>query len=337
MAISAPQLFEWYARTVWKCQRHVVSGRLSARCRNCAISERAAPLTDGLCEACRNARESQPPQGDLEAAAAFDLEMQTAAATKMDRYHVLLLFSGGKDSTWLLWALRTRYPQLRVLAVLVDAGFLSMAALQNAASVASMLQVDLLISPISREESTAVFREAFLQARARGCYDTVDFADGEMSHNRGLKLARRLGIPLVLSGVSWAQVERIFGIRSVEVPGKTPRMLCPFWAWRLSELEILSDVTRAGLLNRKQSSPLVTNNQLVPLMGVVDILNLGYNSFEPEFCEMIREGRADVAFWEPVFTLLEYCAHTGWIVRQPVCEMLDRLGLSGAELGIHWA
>ena len=50
----------------------------------------------------------------------------------LNGYDALVMFSGGKDSCYLMHRLKTEYPNLRPLAMLVDNSFLSKVAVMNA-------------------------------------------------------------------------------------------------------------------------------------------------------------------------------------------------------------
>ena len=52
------------------------------------------------------------------------LERTIRSAIGDDRYHVVLLLSGGKDSAYLLWRMRAEYPELRILCVTINNGFI---------------------------------------------------------------------------------------------------------------------------------------------------------------------------------------------------------------------
>jgi hypothetical protein len=205
-----------------------------------------------------------------------------------------------------------------------------------------------------------------------GCSGTVDQFDGDLIHDVARNYAAQHGIPLVASGISRTQVERILGLEAFESPrererarretvagvrldellepderrffwdgtrwpeARVPRVIFSFYVWDLDEEEVKAHVVRRGLIADGDQSPIVTNSELVPLMGVVDVLTLGYSSFEPEFARMIRRGKADRTAWLHTFELLEYSAKTGRLLGRSLDDVLERLGLSRAELGIAW-
>ncbi|MEI7973269.1 MAG: hypothetical protein WCH11_02765 [Bdellovibrio sp.] len=51
---------------------------------------------------------------------------------------------------------------------------------------------------------------------------------------------------------------------------------------------------------------------------------------------MIREGKAERKYWQPIFEFLEYTARTGLFVRPIVQESLSELGLRKKNVGIQF-
>lgn len=115
-----------------------------------------------------------------------------------------------------------------------------------------------------------------------------------------------------------------------------PRLLFPLYAWDLEESEIKRQVVEWGLVSAKDQSPIVTNHRLIPLLGVVDVHQCGYSSFEIEFCRMIREGKAERVQWQHTFEFLEYTSKTGLFVKPLVLDLLQQLGLTPADVGVRF-
>lgn len=371
--ISETQLFEFYARRIWPFQRLFVRSKLSKRCRLCVVSEKYSPLVSGLCQDCRAGQRSSTHKVTGVSA---DLETQFTAL--LDSYQgkgrrnfdALVLFSGGKDSAYLLHQLKTKHPQLRLLACCVDSGFLSPAALANLQYVWRRAEIDHLIIKPKPELFKKTFRHALTDLGDRPCYEVVDRLDGDLVHDIGRNLAASLQIPLLISGVSAEQVRRIFKLDSFEMPGQIERqarthsaeialdslysseellywwnpdrypaadiarVLFPMVAWQSKEQEVREVVETKKLLPPSNTSPLVTNNRLIPVMGVVDIARQGYSSFEPEFAQMIRDGKSTRELWLPIFELLEYAGKTGFLVARQVDQTLKDLDLTRKELNL---
>lgn len=370
------RMFEFYSKRVWPLHRRLARKHLTPRCRRCILPETYAPLQDGLCPHCRG-EHAEPavtaPDQKREMQQAFDGIMQQSMQDRDSNYHVMVLFSGGKDSSYMLHRLINAYPELRILAVTVDNTFMSPVALENIQEIIRRLGVDHMTMRPRAATMEKMYRHAFLHLNEKGCSGTVDQFDGDFFSDLARNLAAEMGIPYILCGLSPAQVENILGLKTFmtdpaeearireEVAGirladvfepdelkywwngsawpenRRPRMIFPFYIWDLDEEFIKKEVLRLGLMPRGDESPLITNHRLIPLMGIVDMIQLGYSSFEPEFAGMIRKGKAERTQWLYAFEIFEYAARTGRFLGQAIDEALGRLSLSRADLGIKGA
>lgn len=364
------KLFEWYARVVWPIHRIFVRG-LSKRCRHCCVSEKYALLNEQrMCKECLHGvtdehHEANAHQEEMKQ----DLDRILTQARGRGRYDALVLFSGGKDSTLLIHLLKTQYPKLRILAFTFDNGFMSQTAMDNIQRIIGQLNIDHIVVRPRVGFCEQVFGYAIAHVGDHGCSGVVDPIDGALIFDAARHHAAQSKIPLILIGLSpdqlkqyenWTSFEAdpqfehskrthatIFPIEELS-PGDTSfwwdatrypeediaRVIYPFVAWRFDEEYIKKKVVELGFMEQKNTSPLVTNSQLIPLENVVDIFHLGYSSWEPEFTRMIRGGRADRRFWRNVFELVEYASKTGTFISGSVDSMLLRLHLSREELGI---
>ncbi|MGN6546006.1 MAG: hypothetical protein ACTHK7_13215, partial [Aureliella sp.] len=182
----------------WPETRPQVIDELARRCSNCILSERYIALEDGICQLCRQFQAApQHPQARLgsdENELAHVL--QDAVGRGPDHYDAVVLFSGGKDSAFLLHRLQSQYPKLRLAALTVDNGFMSQVALANCRQVLDALD-KIRQSSQGNEESQAVgidhfivrpkpdlykraFRYALTHVGSEGCYSTVDRMDGDL-------------------------------------------------------------------------------------------------------------------------------------------------------------
>lgn len=367
------RLLAFFIRHIWPVYRLFVRNSLTPRCRRCILPESYSPLEGGLCAYCREAKHTGPAvaKGDKrEMARAFDELIQAQIARQDPAYHVMLLFSGGKDSCYMLHRLRQTYPTLRILAVTVDNTFMSPVAMENIRELIRRFDVDHLMLRPRAATMEKMFRYAITHLNAKGCAGTVDQFDGDFFSDLARNLAARLEIPYIFWGLSPTQLEQILGLDDFltdpadearsreEVAGirlrdvfdeeemhywwngpawpadRRPQMVFPFQVWDLPETFIKKEVGRLGLMPRGDESPLMTNHQLIPLMGIVDMVQLGYSSFEPEFAAMVRRGQADRTYWLHLFETMEYAARSGRFLGKSIDAVLDRLSLQRADLGI---
>lgn len=326
MKMNTNRFFELFAMYGWPMMRHLV--RLSRRCDRCILSEKRSHLVNGICAECRANRTTsrdEAPEVSEETRVRFSRTIQLFSGKS--HYDALLLLSGGKDSAYILHRLKQDYPELKILCVTVNNGFMSPVAIANAEKAAQKLSRDHIIINSEAADFASVLRLAFLNLNGRGGYGIVDHADGSKIFDIGKQLARDLDIPLVIGGLSWIQVQRIVGGDDFEMKEPNePRIIFPLAVWRTHEQKILEYVRLHDLMIPGSDSPIVSNSTLILAMSVIDVLNLGYSSFEPEFAQMVREGKTERKLWLHLFELLEYASTRG-ILKRDVTETLQRLDL----------
>lgn len=375
--IRKARFLELYAHWVWPLHRLFVRKHLSKRCKNCAASERFSPLdSSGLCRECQNPlgvqKEAVSQSVDLKSLEEeFDTLMRSFQGRGKGDYDALVLLSGGKDSAFLLYQLKNKFPGLRLLAITFDNHFLSPVALANAQQVVTRLNIDHCIFRPALALYQKTFRYACTHLEpGKGCFEIVDRMDANLGFDMAKNFAASHRVPLLISGLSWIQGQYLFGAESFEVPrervmkktqetiGKRiedlyegdelkywwnpsrypesdiPRFILPFFVWRHDESYIRKRVLELDLIPAGNDSPLVTNCTFIPVMVMIDFLHLGYASFEPQFAQMVREGRAERLFWKRIFEISEYSSKTGWFLESEIKGILAQLGLTKGDLGI---
>ena len=364
------KLFEFYRDHLWPIHRIFVKKFLTPRCQQCFLSQTYSPLEEGVCHDCRTFQDSP---SSVQSKVLLN-QFNQSVKRNMDHgneYDAVVLFSGGKDSTYMVKRLRDDFPGIRLLCLMIDNTFMSEIALINAKELIEKLGVEHISYRPPNELMERMYRHAFLNLNDKGCSGTVDQFDGDFLCDIGRNFTLKMKAPMLFIGLSKIQVEKILNTHSYESPkekeqqnrtevagiklsdifskteitkyfwqGKmvdpkqVPKVFFPFYAWNLGEEKIKKEVAETGLLPKGNQSPLVTNNQLIPLMGLVDMANFGYSSFEPEFAEMVRKGLSDRKHWLYTFELLEYAAKTGRFISGAVDEVIGRLGLTRSILGI---
>jgi hypothetical protein len=368
--------FLFYTKWVWPLHRKLIGNLVTPRCRKCILSAHCSPLdSDGVCQVCReheNASETGFSSSTNETALIKQLSdlLSSYQGRSPGKYDALVLFSGGKDSCWLIHRLQTEFPSLRILLATIDNTVMSPVALKSIDRLVSKLGLDHLMIRPGEQTINKMFRYAFQHLGPNGCSGTVDQFDGDFFHDLGRLLAAQMKIPLLISGCSKTQVENILGLHHFESPREfelstrkqvagielkkvftadelklwwdgrrypesdVARVIYPFYAWNPEESFVRSEVIRLGFLQAGTDNPLLTNNLLIPMMAMVDMNRSGYSSFEPEFSKMVRLGKADPKIWRNIFEMSEYAAKTGYFVSGSVDQMLKRLNLTRQDVGL---
>lgn len=371
--IKTARQFEGYVKNIWPIHRNFVKSKFTKRCTKCAASEKMIKLeASGLCAKCTNF-EKPPSDKNTVSENALNQILNEHQGKGKNKHDALVLYSGGKDSTYLIRRIQTEFPKLRILAFTLDNGFMSPVAQQNIAEMLPRLNVDHLFIKPHDKFYKKLFRYAITHLNAEGGYGTVDFSDGEFLLDTARNLAAEKKIPLILCGYSKYQVQNGLKINHFESsrekelsdrvetaglkikdiyqeesdlalwwqaskyePKDVARLVFPLYAWDLEENQIKDKVKEWGLMNAKNHSPIVTNHQLVALLGVVDVHQLGYSSFENEFCRMIREGKAQKSEWQPIFEFLEYTSRSGMFLKPTVLQSLKWLDLTLEDVKIKF-
>ena len=122
--------------------------------------------------------------------------VERAKAERSGQYDCMMLYSGGKDSTYVLGRLVEM--GLNVLAFSLDNGYISQEALDNVRRVTDHLGVDLVIS--RTPHMNAIFADSLERFSnvCQGCYKTI--------YTLSMKLARERGIRYIFTGLSRGQL-----------------------------------------------------------------------------------------------------------------------------------
>lgn len=374
--IKSAKGFEFYVSKVWPIHRLLVKSKLAKRCSKCAASEHMIPLgQDNICQVC-NSKADSVDETDFDTSAdlaQFNKILASTQGKAHGQYDALIPYSGGKDSSYLIRRIQNEFPELRILTFTVDNSFMSPIAKENIEYLLPKLNVDHLFVRPAQDFYKKLFRYGITHLNADGGYGTVDFSDGEFMLDAARSIAAEKKIPLILCGYSKYQIINGLKFKSFEYPreleainrthvagmkltdfhnseevklwwqgaeykeNERPRMLFPLYCWDLKEETILQQVKQMGLIQRKTSSPIVTNHLFIPTIGVVDVHKLGYSSYENEFCKMIRDGKADLIHWRNTFEFLEYTSKSGMFVKDICINMLERVDLTIEDVGVKFS
>ena len=170
-------------------------------CRQCVCPSTMPNIVfddDGVCSECRR---SEPMDA---AARAEALELMERAFERLGQwkhpYQVLVMLSGGKDSTYVLHLMKNRY-NLRPIACQIIHPFVNELARDNARDVAEALGVDLIQFKADQDVWRRALSFAYREGRSYGT--TEMFGCGvcsELYHTVGTKLALHLGVGCMVDG-----------------------------------------------------------------------------------------------------------------------------------------
>lgn len=173
------------------------SVRHCVRCGLPSNFPRVAFDADGVCDLCR-AYDAIAPHALAYFRTMDDLRalFEASARAHPSRYDCLMLYSGGKDSTYALCRLVEM--GLSVYAFTLDNGFISEGAKENIRKVTAQLGVPIEFG--TTPAMNAIFRDSLARFSnvCNGCFKTI--------YTLGMLRARDLGIPIVVTGLSRGQM-----------------------------------------------------------------------------------------------------------------------------------
>jgi hypothetical protein len=152
----------------------------------------------GVCNVCREYEEKK---------AVYDAYFQTEADLKAlldggrqpdSRYDVLLMYSGGKDSTYMLY--RIVEMGYRALALTFDNGYIPQGCFENIEGVCRDLGVESVVLSVPKKEMDQAFGESLKT------HKTVCTSCFRGLTARGTELAIERKIPYVMTGLSRGQI-----------------------------------------------------------------------------------------------------------------------------------
>lgn len=367
------KLAKFFIYNIWPFYRRIVSKHLYKRCRRCILNERYTSINpvNGLCSLCEtNEGTAFNSSSWIQMNAELnELVKETIGSHPDVRFHALMLFSGGKDSCYMLLRLSREFPALRILCLSVDNAFMSPIAVENINLSVEQAGLAHMWIRLPRSFSKTMFKFSLQRNEPGDPMGLVDFIDGELISDIARTIANRLEIPLIFMGLSSEQVEKILHLDTFQTPyeeefkarthvanirlgdvfsadaarwwwqGPNPqtppaRFLFPLSTWGMSEGEIKGEVARSGFLEGAVLDPMLTNHDLILPMIITDYVRHGYFTYEPEFAEMIRYRRARRRDWINIFEVFEFASKTGKLLPTSFDNTLRALDLDRKTLKI---
>jgi tRNA(Ile)-lysidine synthase TilS/MesJ len=182
-------------------------------CRRCVLPDNFPGIdfdADGLCSLCR----AEPPVAEANqrrAALRSKLEDLYRTVRGGGDYDCLVAYSGGKDSSYTLYALTRQYG-LRCLAITIDNGFVSEQAIINCRTLTDALGVDHILHKPAFTFMQRMYTEslkggvhsmAAVKRASAVCNSCINLINNHM-----IKTAYQMAIPIVAGGYLGGQVPK---------------------------------------------------------------------------------------------------------------------------------
>ena len=137
------------------------------RCQRCILSENFPKIKfdEGICNFCRDYDTGGLSNGFLDNGLSMK-QLQAIISTKPNRtYDCLALYSGGKDSSYMLHVIKSEIG-LNPLAVTLDNGFIADAVLPNMKAVLDHLEIDHILIRPSMRFMKSLYRAAIVNVES---------------------------------------------------------------------------------------------------------------------------------------------------------------------------
>lgn len=342
------------------------------RCKRCLIPV-VVPGVElspkGVCNLCRIDEQGRRENSEAQSGAnESDLEETLATLRGTGEYDCLVPLSGGKDSVYLLYKLKTEY-DLRILAFTTDVNIPDI-AWENIKRSADRLEIDHIVYRPPEGFYRKLFRYLLSNQEKRGAVYSVSYVYAPLFEGDAIKLASEKQIPLILAGyspgqpdpgrmlyefsrelietVDWtppglkesaefteSELGRFFNPATYPMGTIFPRYLAPFHAWEYDQEMITRKVVELGLVaTSKHASPIHSNYPINWLLMYSDLKKFGYNPYAPEFAALIREGKANRNYWRVMMPVVDFLILNRLGPGKEVTRSLRWLGLSEGELRI---
>jgi hypothetical protein len=246
-------------------------------------------------------------------------------------YDCLLLFSGGKDSIYLLHILKEKYG-LNVLAFSVDTGLMSPLAKKNIKKVFESLKVDHIFFTPEIDFFKDLYRFYLTNNKSEPFCDQICGVCSKVVHSIGLIEASKRKIPFVAIGLSPDQTDHLFYEISKEqlsqswIPDELklnksnnldlryfwnpkkddyiPRFIAPFHVINYpGEKAIANILEELEIINKNDLNSLKTNCYLAWLLHYLDLNKYGYTPYIKNISRNIQNKKINLNFLNKVY----YC------------------------------
>ena len=279
------------------------------------------------------------------------------------KYDCIVGYSGGKDSTALLWKMTREY-NLNPLAVTVDSGFIPDTAFENVRDTLQKIQVDHVIIDDAKETFPKLYKWMFLHQDSEDKCLTTSLCQvcGDLVHALVVREALKRNIDLILFGYSPDEIRRYFyeiaqheiieewmpqffwdenftnGDRNHfitqddVIDRNLPRILLPYRVLDYEEEKIVELVESQNLVKKGNSSTLKTSCHIIMAASFYDLNRYGIVPYALQFSELIRQDPTIRKKWVITMKQISPLIKHGRFNEQGFNFALEKMGLTKNQL-----
>lgn len=296
------------------------------RCSRCALSLNFPNIKlneEGVCNFCLSYLNKTEYIGIQKKSSIIEIDDLINSVKGKFYYDGICCYSGGKDSSYLLDLLKTKY-DLNILAVTIDNGYLAPVAFENIRLMTAALDVDhqfIAIRPsfMKRMYKSSLFGDlnkdiSGYQTRISGsCLSCISLINS-VAYN----LAARYQVPLIFAGFTAGQIpkaiiknpqehyrgsyerrrqsytdnigtvaDRYFQIQNSEIEHY---QVSPFFASEPKESDVISRIVELGWKKPEKLDGCSSNCRLNAVGNAVHLEKFGFHPYEAEMSQLVRSG-----------------------------------------------
>lgn len=292
------------------------------RCKKCILSSNYPKISfgdDGICNYCNSDEGKTSNQKEKDKSLSYALQL--IQSRKNRTYDCLVLFSGGKDSSYSLYHIKSVL-KLKPLALTIDNGFVSNAVFPNMKAILKNLDIDHIIFKPSTNFMSALYKEAIegvetdpskIMYATSGCGSCIS-----MVLSIGAKECLQRNIPILMGGWSPGQltemsllpgsfIEKIctqhftgLELRRPDLRNEIknyyskdsffPALYNPLYGIDYNENKIVETLSSLGWERPKDTDSCSSNCRLNSYLIIDHVKKYGFHPYEYELAFHVRNG-----------------------------------------------
>ena len=294
-------------------------------CKNCLIPENFPNVklnNDCICNLCIGKKDSVKKDSISKKKLLTEFEEYINKIKGKQKYDCVLLFSGGKDSSYMLYLLKEKY-DLNVLTVNVENGLEPLVTHENIKNAIKIFDVDHITVRPENNLLKRIYRQKILDPEGKSYGESICHTCQKLIVSAGLNIAAKNNIPLVIAAYSSDQRERaewsIENLSNSWVPEilysknfsekdrgyywdpkkyeKIPRLIFPLVYDSTNIKDIIDILEKKKLNTRKKLSYLYTNCHMGWLTIFLDIYTNNYCLYLRQIFSQIRDEKTSRLRW----------------------------------------
>jgi len=279
------------------------------------------------------------------------------------KYDCIVGYSGGKDSTALLYTVVHDYG-FNPLAVTIDSGFIPDIAFENMRDTLKKISVDHIVIDGAKETFRKLYQWVFTNQDSNDLTLTRNLCDncGDLVHSLVVREAIKRQIDIILFGYSPDEIRRYF----YEIPQHeiehdwkpsfinresfteedrkhyftpedfenhtVPRIILPYHVIDYKEEDIIQLIESKNLVKKGNSNTLKTSCHVIAAALFYDLNRFGALPYALQFAELIRQDPSIRKKWLITLKRLTPMILEGKFNESGINFTLEKIGLSKEEL-----